>query len=356
MFLKNKWLISAFMLPMTGLALAEDPAVDATAPVQVASYQQTNDLLPPNPRPGECYARVVLPARYAKRTETLQVREAGEKIEIIPAAYQKVREQVLIREATTRVVPVPAVYETVTERVEVQPEVRKVVQIPPKYKTVVERVVDKPAHTVWKRGTGIGQGKRTGFGGAAQAVQTYGGLPVLQTRVQDTGEVMCLVEVPATYREIRKQVLVQPASTREEIIPAKYGLIKKRVVKEPATTRTEEIPAQYGYVEKIKQVREAQEVRVPIPAQFKTVERVEKVNEERVEWRSVLCEINMTQQNVSQLQSALKSQGCYNCPVDGVMGTCTLRGAQCFARPRGLPYGSNFISIEVVRALGLNLQ
>jgi inosine/xanthosine triphosphate pyrophosphatase family protein len=50
------------------------------------------ELLPPNAKPGECYARVFVPPTY--KTETAQVitREASERVEIIPARYEKVTE------------------------------------------------------------------------------------------------------------------------------------------------------------------------------------------------------------------------------------------------------------------------
>jgi len=41
---------------------------------------------------------------------------------------------------------------------------------------------------------------------------------------------MCLVEIPATYKTISKQVLKTPASTRSRDIPAEYRTVQKRVV------------------------------------------------------------------------------------------------------------------------------
>ncbi len=87
-------------------------------------------------------------------------------------------------------------------------------EVPAVYNTVTERVLDQPARTEWKRGTGIGSGKGVSYGGAAATVERFGDLKVIETRVEDTGEVMCLVEIPASYKTIEKQMLVTPASTR----------------------------------------------------------------------------------------------------------------------------------------------
>ena len=275
----------------------------------------SSDLLPPNPRPGECYARVIIPAQYKTTTRTVVKREASERIEVVPARYEPATERILVKPASTRLVEVPA-----------------------EYKTVTERVLDQPARTEWKVGTGIGTGKgAVGFGGAAAQVDRFGDQKVLSTRTNDTGEVMCLVEIPATYKTITKQVLVKPA-----------------------TTRVVEIPAEYRTVETQRLVQPASERRIPIPEQTETVTTTEKTSEEFLEWRPVLCEINMTPQNVSALQSALNKTGCCKCgparnecTVDGIMGRCTLDAARCYANRKGLPSGDKYVTIEVVRSLGL---
>lgn len=275
----------------------------------------SSDLLPPNPRPGECYARVIIPAQYKTTTRTVVKREAGERIEVVPARYEPSTERILVKPASTKLVEVPA-----------------------EYKTVTERVLDQPARTEWKVGTGIGSGKgAVGFGGAAAQVDRFGDQKVISTRTDDTGEVMCLVEIPATYKTISRQVLVTPA-----------------------TTRVVEVPAEYRTVDTMKLVSAASERRIAIPEQTETVTTTEKTSEEYLEWRPVLCEINMTPQNVSALQSALNKTGCCKggangktCTVDGVMGPRTLDAARCFASRKGLPSGDKYVTIEVVRALGL---
>lgn len=295
-------------------------------------------LFPPNAEPGRCYARVLLPGQYREETESVLLREASERVEIIPAKYETVDETVLIREASTRLEIIPARYETVEERVLVQPESTVIEEIPATYRTVTEQVLVSPARTEWKRGS---------------ADSFLGSGNVVQSRTTDTGEIMCLVEIPAQYRTVNQTVVDQPARTREITVPAQYNTITKTVLVEPATTREIQIPAEYGSVKVTKLVTPNEERRIEIPAEYGTVNKRNKVSEDQLEWRQVLCDVNMTSDNVRKLQAALKDRGYNAGPVDGKIGALTLTGANAFAQAEGLPAGSNYIAIEVAEKLGL---
>lgn len=315
-------------------------------------------LFPPNPRPGECYARVIIPAKYDTSTERVLKRDASERIEVTPATYTSGEETVIVREASTKLEIVPAEYEVVQERVMVKPASKKIVEVPAKYESKTDRILDKPAHTVWKRGTDV-----TGSASAVttkasirEFVNRTGSTKVVETRVDDTGEIMCLVEVPATYRTVTKQVLVSPGTTKVVEIPAEYKTVKKRVVKRPATTREVQIPAEYSTVKVTKIAAPAKERRIPIPAEYEVVSKSKKVADESIEWRPVLCQVNMTADNIQKLQTALKSEGCYECRIDGQMGPCTYRASQCYAKRKGLPAGSNYVTTQVIKSLGVTLD
>jgi len=77
-----------------------------------------------------------------------------------------------------------------------------------------EQVLIKEAHTVWKKGRGLIE------------------------KVDDTtGEIMCLVEVPAQYKTVRKRVLVNPATVKEVTIPAEYKTVKVKKLVELKSRR-----------------------------------------------------------------------------------------------------------------------
>ncbi|MDH3511373.1 MAG: peptidoglycan-binding protein [Gammaproteobacteria bacterium] len=295
-------------------------------------------LFPPDAKPGRCYARVLTPGQYKEDTESVLLRQASERVEIIPARYETVDERVLVREASTRLEIIPARYETKEERVLVQPESTVIEEIPATYKTVSEQVLVSPARTEWKRGS---------------AASFLGTGNVVQSRTTDTGEIMCLVEVPAQYRTVNQTVVDQPARTREIKVPAQYNTIKKTVLVEPAKTREIKVPAEYGKVKVTKLVSPAKQRRIDIPAEYGTVNKRSKVSEDQLEWRQVLCDVNMTSDNVRKLQATLNDRGYNAGPVDGKIGALTLNGANAFAKANGLPAGSNYIAIEVADKLGL---
>jgi len=295
-------------------------------------------LFPPNPKPGQCYARVLIPATYTTTSEQQLKREAAERIEIVPARYETAQETILVKEAAKKLEVVPAVYGSVEERVLVKPASKKIVEVPAVYETVAERVVDKPAHTAWKKGPASAHSST-----------------VLTQSTTDTGEIMCLVEVPATYKTIEKRVLVSAAKTETVEIPAEYKTITKTVVTSPATTREVEIPAKYDTVTVTRLVSPASERRIAIPAEYQTVSKTSKTSDESMEWRQVVCEINLTRDNVVALQQALADEGYYKAGIDGIIGTQTLSAARSYALARDLPAGSNYVPMEVVSSLGLNL-
>lgn len=294
-------------------------------------------LFPPNPKAGECYARVLIPADYNTSTETVLVREASERVEIVPARFETVKETVLMKEAETKLVVVPATYKTVEERVLVRPASTKLEEIPATYKTVSETVLVSPARTEWKRGPAA----------------SFAASSVVNTRSTDTGEIMCLVEIPARYETVTKTVVDQTAGTREVSVPAEYRTVTTRVIDQPARTREMVVPAEYETVDVTKVVSQAMERRIDIPAEYQSVTKREKTRDEVLEWRQVVCDVNLNNSNVRALQDALSKGGQYSGPKDGILGPQTLGAANSYARTKGLPAGSNYIAMEVVDALGL---
>ena len=319
------------------LAAARATSTERSAGMASAS-SMSSELFPPDAKPGRCYARILTPAVFRTSEETVLAKEASQRIEVVPAEFETVTERVLVKEASTRLEIVPATYRTVTERVLVKPESVRFEEVPATYREESERVLVTPARTEWKRGP-------------ANSFSASGS--VLDSRTTDTGEIMCLVEIPAVYKTVTRRVLATPATTREVAIPAEYRTVEKQVVAQPATTREVVIPAVYDTVEVTRQVRPASERRIDIPAEYTTVTRREKVSEEILDWREVVCEVNLDRANVSTLQTELKDAGYYRGPVDGIIGPMTLSAANSYASSKGLPVGTNYIAVETIKSLGL---
>ncbi|MEE9447103.1 MAG: peptidoglycan-binding domain-containing protein [Arenicellales bacterium] len=285
-----------------------------------AAMAQTidNTTTLPNAKAGECYAKVITPTQYKTETQQVTTQQGSESIEIIPAKYQLVEERVLVKQASTKVVPVAAVYGTVKEKVETSPasqgwfsvasknrktpanpilleamtksgielsksgagvcfkehyiaatyrdEVEKVLisqasekieavaavyemveervlvkeastvikDIAAVFETVEERVMVEPAKSVWKKGRGL-----------------------VQRLDNNTGEIMCLVEVPAKYKVVATKVLKTPATTKVVEVPAEYKIVKVRKMVQPAKDRHINIPEEFSEVTKRVKVEDA---------------------------------------------------------------------------------------------------
>ena len=327
-----------------------------------------------NAKPGECYVLIVKEPVY--RTESVQklVKEAGERIEIlppvykavkvrvtseevqevVPAVYETVKERVMVKPATTRLESVPAVFEEVEERVMVKPASKKAIDVPAVYEDVTEKKLVREAYTTWKPGT-------------ATSIQ----------RINEKGEIFCLVEVPAEYQTVTNRVLKTPATVRYEDIPAEYSTAKRTVLKTPETTRSVDVPAEYAEREVTKlvkpattvskvvpgdyereimtQVQPATEKRVAVPAEYATVEQKVLVSPGTQYCTQILCDVNATQSKVSEIQKALQAGGFYSGPVDGDLGPNTMTAVAAFQKSKGLT-ADGYLTVETVRALGISPQ
>lgn len=305
---------------------------DRTAPVQSPSVSMgAMEGMPLQAQPGECYAQVAIPPKFETRTEQRLLVAARESIEVIPAQYEWVEERVLVRPAYERITEViPAKYRWVEERVLVKPAGERIIEVPATYKWVEERVLVKPATQVWKPGRG-----------AVERVNA------------DTGEIMCLVEVPAEYKTVRRKVVDTPPTTRKESIPAEYTTIKRQELVEEARMVKQTVEAEYKTVRKQRLVTPSREVRRTIPAEYETVETTVKVSDGKMEWRGVLCEINATREAIAELQRALQAAGYNPGKIDGVLGQNTLRAVREYQIDNQLAQGG--VTLETARRLGLSI-
>jgi Putative peptidoglycan binding domain len=342
------------MPPMSGVSLAfvaaaitgcasmhhQTPTSQSTAPTPSltsmvsANSPDAGDQVPPNARPGECYAKVVVAPTYKTEEQQLLRRAAGEKVEIVPAKYEVVDERVILKPASKRLEIIPATYDTVDERVMVRPAGKKIEQVPATYETVSEQILVSPATTAWKRGSANGS---------------------TATKVDDaTGEVLCLVEVPAVYKTVSKEVVKTPATSREIEIPAEFTTVKKQVLKTPASTREIDVPAEFGTVKVTKLVTPSKEIKTAIPAEYQAVQRTVQTSAGRSEWRQILCETNSTSAKLTEIQQALKTAGFDPGRTDGVMSTQSFGAIQAYQQAKSLPVDSGrYINVATVKALGL---
>ncbi|MBR9913066.1 MAG: peptidoglycan-binding protein [Gammaproteobacteria bacterium] len=220
---------------------------DAPASRELLANAKEHGIRLDDAKPGACFHEHYRPAQYQITPQQVEIAAASYRIETVPAEYRWVEKRVLVKDASTEIREIPAQYVTETET-----------------------VVDVPAHTVWKKGSGP-----------------------IQKIDEATGEIMCLVDVPATYKTISKRILKSPARSEVIEIPAEYKTIKVKELVSAAQEKRVEIPAQYSSVDVTKQVADAEFVWHDIhdtshpantrtgakicltetPAQYKTVKR-----------------------------------------------------------------------------------
>ena len=440
---------------------------------QTAQGEGMRDALP-NAKAGQCFAKVLIPGKYETVTEKVMVREASNRIEIIPARYQivdkkvevkaasekiiavsavykkveekilmspeklvwrkghsrksgaapgswvasaiaagipgsaevgqcfveyqqdahykTVQEKVLKREASARIEIIPAQYEWIEQKVLIKEASEKIIDMPATYENRKEKILERAAYTTWKKGRGP-----------------------IEKLSDSTGDIMCLVEVPAKYKTISKKILKTPATTKRVTIPGVYNTVKvrklvtpaqekrteipaefqmltkkvkesdevvswrtqgaggagqltgkiickakinaiyktisKQVIASPATTKKIVIPAENKLVKVRKLVTPAQEKKTEIPAVFSEVSKRKKVVNEKLAWRPILCETNTSPGLVTKLQQALKNTGLNPGPVDGVMGRQTYVAIDQFQRKQGFETGG--LTLRTLKALNV---
>jgi hypothetical protein len=295
------------------------------------SAQSQSASLPPDPKPGECYARVFVPEGQETYTETIEVEPEKVIFKTIPAKYEWASKKVLIEAEAESLAVIPAKYGTVEETIVVKEASKKMVAYPAEYKTVTEKVLVRPAYVTWKKGRGL-----------------------IERIDEETGEILCRIEVPAEYQTITKQTLVRKAGVREEAIPEVTKTVKKRVMLEPPRTVKTAIPAKYRAVRYQKLVSPAREVRDVAPAKFQSVTKTRMVSDGRLEWRSVLCETNVGDMVMTDLQRALKRAGYDPGPIDGVIGRETMAAMVRYQEAKRLASGR--ITMETLSALGVRVR
>lgn len=301
------------------------------------AFGQAADL-PPSATAGECFARVLIPEVTDVVTEQVVDREASFELKVIPAQYETITEQRLVKEATTMYRTVPAVYETVTETIVVEPEREERIVVPAKYETYTEQVLVRDAYTTWKPGAGL-------YGREATTGVVPTGLDAVAT-----GELLCMVQVPAQYDTVTRTRLVSAEQTDVRVIPAVTRSVTKQVVVEPARVIEETVPAVYDTVTVQRLVTAATEERIEIPATYKTVEKRVVTGGGGLEWREVLCDTNTTSTKIREIQEALTAAG-YTAPADGQFGPTTLRAMENYQRANGLPVG--YLTVSTVERLGV---
>lgn len=348
--------------------------------------QRTAVHLPSHAKPGQCWGRVRIPARYESRTEQVLVAPATTRTVAVPAKYGWTTKRVIVREAREKVIVIPATYREVAERVLVAPMQTRVVPIPAQYRTESHQVLVRPAGTKW-----IPKSACRAPACRPLAYRSHQSWKRKNAHSHDrVTRVMCLVHVPAVYRTETRRILINEASSKRIVVRGpQYRTVVRRVLVEPSRTIREKIPAEYKTVRVREIVEPARERQVTVPAVYRSVTKQVQVAPEKFVWKQVVCKSghhgvkkhkswkrkryhrrhqrqyrryrkpqrhmkSMKKADagtVRRLQLALKRRGYNPGPIDGLYGPRTRAAMIKFQRNNRLAHGQ--LTVETVRRLGI---
>ena len=281
-------------------------------------------LVPPNAKAGECYAKVVVPSKYKTVEERVLVQEASNKISVVPAKYEWIEEKVEVTPTGKKLITVPATYKKVTEMIEVQPATKSWYVSLKKHAAPISKeiLVAAKLKGVDLDNTNAGTCYKEYY--TPETFKTLTEEIVIQKESHKTKIIPAqykmvekvieikpaskeTITVPATYDYTEEKVLVEkerttwkkgvnPAQKLDgatgEImclvkIPAKYKIIKKKIVKTPATTKVIELPAVSKTIKVKKLVSAAKTETITIPEVKSTVEKKVLENKPTFSWIKV---------------------------------------------------------------------
>lgn len=276
----------------------------------------------PHARPGECFARVTVPARVETYEAREIVEEEREVRREIPARYEDRTRDVVVRPEQRRTVTTEPVYAKTTETVLVRPgEERRVVE-PARTRVVYERVAVAPPTLAW----------------------TFVRSP------HQPGGVWCLVEAPARTAMVTRTEEVRPETVRTTVIPPVYKTVPRTLLVRPSETRE---VVESAVIERVtvRELVEPGRVEVSRTApRYAPVVRTRTVEDERRAWVRVLCETEADAETIRALQAALARRGHYRGPVDGLYGPATARAVSGFQLDAGVPH-EGYLSHDTLAAL-----
>lgn len=223
----------------------------------------------PNAQIGECYQFVRIDAEYETVMQTIVVADEYEIFDVTDPNLEMQQRRYVSREAGMRYRVTEPVYEDVTEQVQTRPGYVRYEVTPAETRTVSERILVREARMVWRRGY---------VEGAHQVRHD-----------PETGEIWCLVEEPAIYETVHRNVVTSPAQVREVAVEPQFETITRSVLVQPATVEEIHIPAEHASYHVQVLTEEATINRRVAHRRTEQVARHELVSSERFEWRLVDC-------------------------------------------------------------------
>ena len=270
----------------------------------------------PPPAPDQCFAKVLIPPVTETYAEQVLVAPGRAETVVQPGETSIERKSVLKRDSSVDLINIPPTYRTVTQTVVVKKATTRLEVIPAVYDTVSEQVKVRDGYEEWRPGVlapGYSAAAASYGAGTSKAGDymehnpAYGGLA---TRELPTGGVLCLIKVPPEYKTVTRQVLTTPSHTVVIPVPEETEIISRQVVDQPARVEKRLIAAEYGAVD--VQVKGPDRVAtVQIAPVYQTVTKTRIVTPTRFEWRPALCVGQVSAYSSYGVQAPLPTDAAY---------------------------------------------
>jgi len=271
--------------------------------------------IPSNPNPGECYARVEIPARYNTQLQQVLIHDGYTEFQVEQPSISSRSQEVMVKEPSVEYRVRQPRYSTVTEQMMVRPAYEKLQVSPPEFKNITEtRQVTGP-RLVWKKGNPaelrsqgyvIHSTANGGPGGQGfHSTTQYGATQADPKLCGSTCEIWCLVEEPGQSVSYSRRVMTKPSMVHRVPVQAKYQSITKQVVVDPGGVEEIPVPAKYQsvMVEDVLPARASASREVP--PQYEGVGVNVPVEDSKYEWRRVICDTGQPLTPMAQAPDAV---------------------------------------------------
>lgn len=285
----------------------------------------------PNAQPGQCFARIVIPAVYEDVPQTVTTHAAYDKLSVNDATFAPDTVSVKVKDESVKYVVREARFATEKETVMVKPAYDRLTVVPAKFEFVSETVVVGKPRLVWRPGKNLSGVSR---------------------KDPHTGAVYCLVEEPGKKIEVQKRVVAVPEQVKKTPVPAQFKDIAKLVLVDPGGVDKIAVPAEYKTVDVERLASPAGTSTTRVAEQTKTIMTRVLVSPERFQWAPVLCDSNATHSSISRIQAELASAGHYNGAIDGIAGPQTQQAIKSYQEANGLPV-NGILTADTLASMGL---
>jgi hypothetical protein len=307
---------------------ADEKPTPAPTDPQVAALLAGLAELPPEAKPGECYLRVRLPAKFETTEERLLVKPEAIRYEVVPAEFKEIEKEIVLKPESITYEIVPAQYETKEVEVVLAPEFTKINATEPVFQAEDNKVETRAARLALKLDVN----------------------PFSAVGPQNA-EVLSLANDPAEIKAYTRNLLIKPAQVQQEKVPRAIEKVATQVLVKPAEVKEVKVPAEVKKVMVRELVRPATKKEIKIPAEYTTITRQRLLAPEKVVWQRVLCTADMTPAMITNIQTKLKEKGVDPGELNGQLTDATKAAVTKYQTQNNLAQGG--LTYELLKHLGI---